>query len=413
MATGVYAGKTLPDNGLPMLLLDAAGIAAVAGLRFTPVIAAAAVVEEVVPGVPALLFDDLDGQRRAIALAVIDRVEPVPTEAIRWSGGALRLSIGETIIPLHAVAELGARTEVAVLRLTDGESEMAYAIAEAIEIVALPTDMAPARGTGPIAGVVMIAGEQIEPGRSACAVRRAAGDARLAAGMPVAGRRIGLDGDVPETRARSVGLSLRDGAGGGRDGGGGAGDGGLAGSRDAGTGRDAAPDADRRARRRSEHLSVRPAGVDRRARSTEGDVSELFLVAHVAGRGVAIAASQVESVVDIGEIVAVPRAEAFVRGLAALRSRVVTVIDTGTALGLAPTPDDVRRAVITIFEGHHYAILVDSVEDVAPSERLPLSSGMALHRGWASAGIGIVERDGEPLLILDLAAIISDTALAA
>jgi two-component system chemotaxis sensor kinase CheA len=131
-------------------------------LRFTPVIAAAAVVEEVVPGVPALLFDDLDGQRRAIALAVIDRVEPVPTEAIRWSGGALRLSIGETIIPLHAVAELGARTEVAVLRLTDGESEMAYAIAEAIEIVALPTDMAPARGTGPIAGVVMIAGEQIE-----------------------------------------------------------------------------------------------------------------------------------------------------------------------------------------------------------------------------------------------------------
>ncbi len=60
MATGVYAGKTLPDNGLPMLLLDASGIAAVAGLRFTPVVAASTKVEEVVPGVPALLFDDLD-----------------------------------------------------------------------------------------------------------------------------------------------------------------------------------------------------------------------------------------------------------------------------------------------------------------------------------------------------------------
>ncbi len=163
MATGVYAGKTLPDNGLPMLLLDASGIAAVAGLSFAPVTtAAAAAVEEVVPGVPALLFDDLDGQRRAIALAVIDRVEPVPTDAIRWSGGAMRLSIGDTIIPLHAVAELGTRTEVAVLRLTDGESEMAYAIAEAIEIIALPAEIAPARGTGPIAGVVSIAGEQIE-----------------------------------------------------------------------------------------------------------------------------------------------------------------------------------------------------------------------------------------------------------
>ena len=142
-------------------------------------------------------------------------------------------------------------------------------------------------------------------------------------------------------------------------------------------------------------------------------MSELFLVAHIAGRGVAIAAAQVDSVVDIGEVIAVPRAAAFVRGLAALRSRVVTVIDTGTALGLAPTPDTVRRAVITVVEGHHYAILVDSVEDVAPFARLPLSSGLALQGGWAAAGTGIVERDGEPLLVLDLAAVIPASALAA
>ncbi|MGA1797507.1 chemotaxis protein CheW [Sphingomonas sp. 4RDLI-65] len=142
-------------------------------------------------------------------------------------------------------------------------------------------------------------------------------------------------------------------------------------------------------------------------------MTDLFLVAHIAGRGVAIAAAQVDSVVDIGDIVAVPRADAFVRGLAALRSRVVTVIDTGTALGLAPTPDTVRRAVITVVEGHHYAILVDSVEDVAPFARLPLSSGLALQGGWAAAGTGIVERDGEPLLVLDLAAVIPASALAA
>ncbi|WP_333994147.1 chemotaxis protein CheW [Sphingomonas sp. 22R3R2A-7] len=86
---------------------------------------------------------------------------------------------------------------------------------------------------------------------------------------------------------------------------------------------------------------------------------ELFLIAHIAGRGVAIPADQVASVVDIGDVVAVPLAEPSVRGLAALRSRVVTVIDTGTALGLAPTPDAARRAVITQVDGHHYAILVD------------------------------------------------------
>ena len=142
-------------------------------------------------------------------------------------------------------------------------------------------------------------------------------------------------------------------------------------------------------------------------------MTDLFLVAHIAGRGVAVDAATVDSVVDIGTIIPVPRADRVVRGLAALRSRVVTVIDTGTALGLASTPDDMRRAVITIVDGHHYAVLVDSVEDVAPFARLPLSAGLALQGGWAVAGTGIVERDGEPLLILDLAAIISATALAA
>ena len=139
----------------------------------------------------------------------------------------------------------------------------------------------------------------------------------------------------------------------------------------------------------------------------------LFLIAHIAGRGVAIETSQVDSVVDIAEIVAVPRAEAAVRGLVALRSRVVTVIDTGIALGLNPTPDSARRAVITRIDGHHYAILVDELEDVSVFDRQPLSPGLALDRGWAEVGVGLVERDGEPLLIVDLAALVPQQVLAA
>jgi two-component system chemotaxis sensor kinase CheA len=133
MAAGVYARMTLSDNGLPMLLLDASGIAAIASLRFAPIGAIdASIAEAAVPGVPVLLFDDLDGQRCAIALAVIDRIEPVSNDAIRWSAGAMRLSISEAIIPLYAIGDLGTRRDVAVLRLTDGDSKMAYAIAEAI-----------------------------------------------------------------------------------------------------------------------------------------------------------------------------------------------------------------------------------------------------------------------------------------
>jgi two-component system chemotaxis sensor kinase CheA len=163
MATGVYAGQTLPDSGLPMLLLDGSGIAAIAGLRFQrAAVAEEAAAEMVVPAVPALLFEDLDGQRRVMPLAAIDRIEPVATDAIRLTGGRLRLAIGGSLIPLYAVAGRGDRDEVPVIRLTDGTSEIAYAIHEPIEIVQLPSDIAPARGTGPVAGVVIIDGEQVE-----------------------------------------------------------------------------------------------------------------------------------------------------------------------------------------------------------------------------------------------------------
>ena len=54
----------------------------------------------------------------------------------------------------------------------------------------------------------------------------------------------------------------------------------------------------------------------------------LFLIARIAGQGVVFDADQVDAVVDIGEVVDVPRVEPSIRGLAALRSRVVTVVDT-------------------------------------------------------------------------------------
>ena len=164
MATGVYAGQTLPDSGLPMLLLDGSGIATIAGLRFTRIIASEdeEVAGDRVEAIPALLFEDLDGQRRALPLAAIDRVEPVSTDAIRLTAGQWRLAIGGALVPLHSAAPIGDRTEVPVLRLTDGTTEIAYAIDEPIEIVQLPAEIAPARGSGPIAGVVIIDGEQVE-----------------------------------------------------------------------------------------------------------------------------------------------------------------------------------------------------------------------------------------------------------
>lgn len=142
-------------------------------------------------------------------------------------------------------------------------------------------------------------------------------------------------------------------------------------------------------------------------------MAHLYLIAQIAGRTVAIDSDQVESVVDIGEVTAIPRAAEHVRGLAALRSRVVTVVDTQSALGLEPSGVEARRAVITLIDGHHYALLVDALDDVAPFDLLPLAGGVALNSAWRAAGRGIVERDGEPILAIDLASLVPGHAVAA
>ncbi|WP_242137248.1 chemotaxis protein CheA [Sphingomonas sp. TREG-RG-20F-R18-01] len=162
MATNVYAGQTLPDSGLPMLMLDCAGIAQLAGLVFAREILTEEDAVVATPGVQALLFDDLDGVRRIVPLSVIDRVEPVPSSAIRHAAGRLRLSVEGAIIPLVALGPWEGRANVSVLRLRDGTVELGYAIAEALDIVELPETVVAAPVSGPIAGVVAIDGDQIE-----------------------------------------------------------------------------------------------------------------------------------------------------------------------------------------------------------------------------------------------------------
>ena len=171
MTTGLYAGQTLPDSGRPMLLLDSAGIAAAAGLRFVR----ATAVDDAPDAQPverradsALLFIDLDGVRRLALLSVIDRVEPAQTDAIRFSAGRLRLSVGDAILPLATVLDAKAaqsifdRDEISVLRMADGRTDIGYAIGEAIDIVTLDHEILPARAPGLIAGVTSIDGEQVE-----------------------------------------------------------------------------------------------------------------------------------------------------------------------------------------------------------------------------------------------------------
>jgi len=165
MATGLYAGQTLPDSGRPMLLLDCGGIARDAGLQFVhDVLAEEAddIAEDEVPGVQALVFIDLDGTRRAVPLGVVDRIEQVDGDSIRHAAGRLRLTIDGRIIPLAARCEVAHTSVWSILRLKDGVSEIGYAIAEAADIVTLPAEIVAAGAPGPIAGAVLLDDEPVE-----------------------------------------------------------------------------------------------------------------------------------------------------------------------------------------------------------------------------------------------------------
>ncbi|HUG45260.1 MAG TPA: chemotaxis protein CheW, partial [Sphingomicrobium sp.] len=170
MATGLYAGTTLADDGSPILLFDPAGLAEVGGVKLeapdrtahvaqAPAAAAAQVVTMV-------LFRGIDGARRALRLAVVDRIEEVPVSAIRPGAGQLRVQLGDSILPLAGVnagpgGDLG-EEKVRVFRLNDGNREIGYVFREVIDLAPIDSEVIPAENPGEISAVTLIAGEPAE-----------------------------------------------------------------------------------------------------------------------------------------------------------------------------------------------------------------------------------------------------------
>src|SRR5829696_3344762 len=166
MATGLYAGTTLADDGSPILLFDPAGIAQVGGVKLETYervsrIADAPVLAPV-NDTPVLLFRGLDGARRAIRLAVVDRIEEVLSDSIRPGAGQLRVQLGETILPLAGVNGDLPGEKVRLFRLSDGAREIGYAFREVIDLSVLGADLIPATSPGEISAVTLVSGEPAE-----------------------------------------------------------------------------------------------------------------------------------------------------------------------------------------------------------------------------------------------------------
>ena len=82
-------------------LFDPAGLAQVGGVKLEALERAARIAEGPAAAeskaTAVLLFRGLDGGRRAIRLAVVDRIEEVPISAIKKSAGQLRVQVGDAI----------------------------------------------------------------------------------------------------------------------------------------------------------------------------------------------------------------------------------------------------------------------------------------------------------------------------
>ena len=162
MASGLYAGISLPDNGRPIMLLDASGIAE-AGKVSDQIDMAAPKTADAThhKAKRALMFLSMTGERKAVRLSVLDRMKEVPASTVRHRGGALRFAHeGRHGVVLGCEGEPQGEN-VKLLRLMSGENGVLMMVQEILDIIDLEV-VRPAIGTPMVEAVIEHEGEQIE-----------------------------------------------------------------------------------------------------------------------------------------------------------------------------------------------------------------------------------------------------------
>ena len=138
-------------------------------------------------------------------------------------------------------------------------------------------------------------------------------------------------------------------------------------------------------------------------------MSGIHLIGTIGNHAVALPADAVEAVVRIGETVPAPGAPPTIRGLAAIRSRILTVIDSGQVVGEAGG-NAAYMAIVSI-DGHGYGLTLDTVEDVVElgaTQPVPAT----LTAGWARLNPCICDHRGRVLLVIAPEALIAAASVA-
>ncbi len=168
MATGLYAGTTLPDNGKPMLLLDASGLASTIGsiegnIAFHNLEKEA--VEPVVEtegSISVLLFETMDGRRRALPLSIVDRMEDVPSSQIYKISDYLVVNVDGKSFELLEEVRNPEDTMIKMLRISDGQITKYMAIGDVIDIFTVVPDRTLSVASDSCDAIIHIESEPIE-----------------------------------------------------------------------------------------------------------------------------------------------------------------------------------------------------------------------------------------------------------
>ncbi|MEP5937011.1 MAG: chemotaxis protein CheA [Erythrobacter sp.] len=167
MATELYGGTTLLEDGNPVLLLDTPQMALNAGLvsdtRSQYALGAEKLSQESEDDKQhAMLFTDLDGRRKAMRLELIQRIETINSDVIEIADGRVRAVVDSEILPLIGLSEQSDPTgKVRVLRLSDGSSELLYAVGRIEDAVELQSDLVQVEDEPLIEAIALVDGHSV------------------------------------------------------------------------------------------------------------------------------------------------------------------------------------------------------------------------------------------------------------
>lgn len=169
MATNLYTGASLLDDGSLVLMLHIAGIAIEENLLSDLVKKtrkkAALAEDEVaqVENIPCVAFVPLGGGHRLVRMDAVQRIAKVEVDAVRIGHSSGQVVIDDGLMPLAGVAqEQLPDVRLNLLILSDGERKVAYGIDRVLDTVSIYARQLAEPQDGEVEGVALLAERAVE-----------------------------------------------------------------------------------------------------------------------------------------------------------------------------------------------------------------------------------------------------------